>query len=270
MITNIGVYQIRSKRTNKFYIGSSSNLDKRKKAHFRVLRKGGHHNKLLQQHYDKYGEQDLQFIVLKYFRSRKRALKLEDQLIRKYCTNKRCFNLGMQASGGDNLSLNPDRNEILERRSNTVRYNMSKMTDQQRKQKYGRPGAKNGMYGRTHTAETRAKLSKANKGKHYNLGIKKSEEAKAKYRAIAQARVASPDYVNPFKGKHHSKKTKAFLSMKMRQRIADGYLPPNARKVKINNTVYNSLNEAGRAIGCGAPLILYRIKSKNYPDYNYA
>ena len=75
MITNIGVYQIRSKRTNKFYIGSSSNLDKRKKAHFRVLRKGGHHNKLLQQHYDKYGEQDLQFIVLKYFRSRKRALK---------------------------------------------------------------------------------------------------------------------------------------------------------------------------------------------------
>ena len=269
IMNKIGVYQIRSKKTNKFYIGSSANLTKRKERHFRSLRLGNHHNELLQVHYNKYGESDLDFIVLKYFNDRKRALALEDKLIKKYCTNKRCFNIGTQAIGGDNLSLNPNRDSIVRKITDSVHDRIDKMSAKERKAKFGRSGSQNGMYGKTHTAEVKKRLSETHKGNTYALGKKRSQATKKKLSEIALQRVSAPDYVNPFAGKRHSKKTRDHLSQKMYERIANGYVPPNARKVKIGKTVYKTISSASKALGCCSATILYRINSKNYPDYHY-
>lgn len=58
----IGIYKIRSKkRTDRVYIGSSRDVDRRLTQHIRFLIRGKHPNIKLQNHYNKYGESDLDF-----------------------------------------------------------------------------------------------------------------------------------------------------------------------------------------------------------------
>ena len=56
-----GVYKITNIITNKFYIGSSNNIQERIKTHFRELKNNRHLNKHLQSSYNKYGKDN--FIV---------------------------------------------------------------------------------------------------------------------------------------------------------------------------------------------------------------
>jgi len=60
-----GIYKIQSKRKpNRIYIGSSVNIIDRWKNHIYKLRNKKHENHLLQNHFNKYGLNDLQFIIL--------------------------------------------------------------------------------------------------------------------------------------------------------------------------------------------------------------
>lgn len=60
-----GVYQIQSKsKPERIYIGSGVIIQRRWWEHLRHLRKGDHSNSRLQNHYNKYGINDLQFSVL--------------------------------------------------------------------------------------------------------------------------------------------------------------------------------------------------------------
>lgn len=62
-----GIYQIDSKiHPERFYVGSSKDLDVRWRTHLARLRKDNHHSKILQYHYNKYGENDLTFSILFY------------------------------------------------------------------------------------------------------------------------------------------------------------------------------------------------------------
>lgn len=62
----IGVYSITNKVNNKRYIGSSTNLGRRKTSHFTCLRKGKGHNQHLQYSYNKFGESSFIFAVIEY------------------------------------------------------------------------------------------------------------------------------------------------------------------------------------------------------------
>lgn len=48
-----------------------------------------------------------------------------------------------------------------------------------------------------------------------------------------------------------------------------GKKPVNSKKVKIDNIIYESLTEASRKLNVVPATILYRIRSKNYPTYEY-
>lgn len=58
------IYKIESKRSRKKYVGSALNSCKRKSLHFRLLKQNKHHNIILQNHFNKYGIDDLRFIIL--------------------------------------------------------------------------------------------------------------------------------------------------------------------------------------------------------------
>ena len=60
----MGVYKILNTVDNKFYIGSSINIQKRFKGHTSALNKGIHNNQYLQRAWNKYGESSFAFIVL--------------------------------------------------------------------------------------------------------------------------------------------------------------------------------------------------------------
>jgi len=60
-----GIYKIQSRhKPERIYIGSTSNIKQRWYLHLSQLRKQSHHSIKLQQHFNKYGETDLQFSIL--------------------------------------------------------------------------------------------------------------------------------------------------------------------------------------------------------------
>lgn len=64
--SNSGIYCIISSLNNKKYIGSSSNLSKRIREHFRLLKNNEHISKYMQHSYNKYGLDSFSVKILEY------------------------------------------------------------------------------------------------------------------------------------------------------------------------------------------------------------
>jgi len=77
---NTGIYKITNIFNNKFYIGSTSNLIRRKKEHFRLLKQNKNHCKILQRAYNKYGETYFVFDIIAYC-PREYLFKLEQWFV---------------------------------------------------------------------------------------------------------------------------------------------------------------------------------------------
>ena len=60
----VGIYQIINKVNGKSYIGQSVNLEHRKRNHFHLLRNNKNHNSKLQNSFNKYGQENFEFIFL--------------------------------------------------------------------------------------------------------------------------------------------------------------------------------------------------------------
>lgn len=144
------------------------------------------------------------------------------------------------------------------------------MTKEERINKFSRKGINNGMYGRNHSEYVKRKLSLLNKGKvpinknkslEESLGIERAKKIKNILSNYAKSRTGAN---NPFYGKNHTMETKKRL------RNANlGKKPINMKKVLINDIVFESLTEASRQLDVVPATILYRIRSKNYPNYKY-
>lgn len=59
-----GVYKITNEINGKFYVGSTKDLSRRKKDHFRLLKKGINHSTILQKAVNKYGIDNFKFEIL--------------------------------------------------------------------------------------------------------------------------------------------------------------------------------------------------------------
>ena len=260
---NIGVYKITNLSSGRFYIGSAQNIYKRKQRHFKTLRSNSHHNIFLQRVFNKYGEDDFKVQYMKTG-TLEEARELEQKLLDKYHGNSDFMNIGRDASGGDNLSAHPRKKKIVAKMTKSIRKRMAAMSKEERVATFGRSGELNGMYGKTHTDAVKKKLSKVHTGNTYAKGAVRSEDQRQRLSEIAIERASSEDYINPFKGKKHSAETLAYLAT-----VNAGRTPANARKVKIGRKKYDSLRAAADKLDVVAATILYRIRSKNYPDYEY-
>ena len=138
-----GIYQIKSGvNPTRIYIGSAINIDNRWKNHLKELRRNKHHSDKLQNHYNKYGEADLQFSVLLGC-SKEGLIIIEQYFIDSY---KPYFNICKTA--GNTLGTH-------RKLSNETRRRMS----------FARMGKKNPMYGEKRSKEVILKIKKAKTGK---------------------------------------------------------------------------------------------------------
>ena len=97
-----GIYKIQSKsKPERIYIGSAANLHRRKLRHFNYLRKNKHHSRLMQRHFNKYGEDDLVFSVL-LLCEKEDLIKSEQFYIDSYKTY---FNTFMEAGTMNRLGI---------------------------------------------------------------------------------------------------------------------------------------------------------------------
>ena len=261
----IGVYKITNTLCpeGKYYIGYSCNVKQRLQKHKSTLRGGKHCNIRMQRAYEKYGSDCFDYEILQECETEEEAKNVELSYLEDLTIRDKLYNLHYNSSGGDMLTFHPDREQIIERMKNTQKEQISKMTKEERQERWGQSGEKNGMYGRTHTNEVKKIFSEMHKGNTYCLGKKASQETKEKMSVIASERLGEK---NPFFGKHHSEETK----QKIREK-SKGRLPPNIREVIINGETYISVTEAGRQLGICAGTILHRIKSPNplYVNYFY-
>jgi len=163
-----GIYQITNQISGKRYIGSAVDIQLRWAVHLSILRHKRHYNVHLQRAFDKYGESAFAFIRLEQIEDIEQLIPREQYYLD---TLRPKYNIAPTA--GSRLGV--------------------QCTDETRaKMRAAKTGERHPMYGKHLSAETRAKISAANRRE--NL----SEETLAKMRA-AQGGERHPMY-----GKHHS------------------------------------------------------------------
>ena len=194
MKSNPGIYKITNIKNNRYYIGSSVNINKRWLTHKRLLNKGEHENNFLQNSWDKHGEESFVFEVLEVVSELSNLLIREQyylDLIKPF-NKETTFNLCETA--GNMLGFR-HTNETKEKMSisqlnrfkdpkERVKCNIFKNLTEEEKlvlievMSKSHKGLKHSTdtkvkmiklsLGRKHNSETKSKLSKINKGRKHN------------------------------------------------------------------------------------------------------
>ena len=259
----IGVYKISNSLSGRYYIGYSTNINRRFIVHRNKLKQNYHDNIFLQRAYNLDGEDKFVYEIIHICDTEEDAKEIELEYLTDLSIRENLYNLNFNNSGGDLLTHHPDKDKIREKILKSQAETMSKMTTEERKQKYGKCGDRNGMFGKTHSDEVKKMNSELKKGNTYRIGKKASDETRQKMSENAKLKIGEK---NPFYGKHHSEET--ILKIKEKNK---GRLPPNTIKISIDGNIYISITEAARQLNLVASTVLWRLKSKNpkFDNYKY-
>lgn len=239
-----GIYSIRSKTTGQLYIGGSIQIEKRWIRHLRDLKNNKHHSFKLQDIYNQSGDSDLEFKILE--ECSECVIKSLEQKYLDESGIKNLLNTSKFATFGDVISYHPKRKEIINKIKESCIITYSKMTKLEKSLKYGMRLEKNPNW----------KGGKIKEKTTCICGFKKDYYAK-----LCTDCCDKSGNNNPFYGKSHTEESKDKIS---KSRI--GIIPSNARKVIINNVIYNSATEASKSLKCTPSTILNRI-NKNKDGY---
>lgn len=146
-----GIYQIKNIVNGKIYIGSSKDLEFRRREHFRYMTGGYHANNKLQLAFNKYGVDSFVFEILELYEGDKAGLlALEQSYLDKldFRTN---YNIAYRA-GAPMAGL---------RHTDDAKYRMSVNTSGDKNPMFGVPSP---MAGKNHTEEVKQKLSNMRSG----------------------------------------------------------------------------------------------------------
>ena len=260
----IGVYKISNSLSGRYYIGYSTNIHRRFSVHRSKLKQNCHDNIFLQRAYNLDGQDKFNYDIIHICDTKDEAKEFELQYLTDLSIRNMLYNLNYNNSGGDLLINHPEKESIREKINKSCKETLNKMSQEERKQKYGKVGERNGMYGKTHTDEVKKKISEINKGKQpHNKGKNLSDETKQKISENAKLRLGEK---NSFFGKHHSNETKQKIKEKNK-----GSLPPNIVKISIDGNIYISMTEASRQLNIPTTTILWRLNSTNpkFDNYKY-
>lgn len=266
------IYKIINKESGKFYVGSTINVEKRKKRHFSDLKNNRHHCISLQRAYNKYGQDAFDFSAKEVLICDEQQLRILEERYIGYCWKSgKLYNTSKKACGGDLITYHPDNQRIREKQRKNAIDRYAKMSTEERKiLSESMKGDKNPNYGNHWTEEMRKKSSdyfkeyyskygSQLKGKTYEeiFGDEKAKELKKQQSERAKKRVGDK---NPFFGKQHTKETKEKLS---RSRMGKKNLA-SCKKVLFNNEIYESASECAKKTGMNINTVAYRCRKHIY------
>lgn len=237
------VYKLVNKSNKRFYIGSSSQYESRKKRHIRDLKNNKHHCKGLQEDFNTYGLDFFYFEVI--------CLCDNIKEVEQECINKNdwefIYNESKHSICGDLISYHKNKDEITKKMSETIKNKMNNLTDDERSSIFGRKKEKNNNW--------RGGSTFCSCGSRINSNSKSCSSCRDRRQEK-----------NPFFGRKHTDETKRIISVKLK-----GSKPVNARAVLVNGKVYESVTNCSKKLNVSAATIIHRIKSKNpkYEKYFY-
>lgn len=180
-----GVYAIICTKNNRIYIGSSVHMDERLSRHFTMLRGCKHENPILQNHYNKYGENSLFCVMLERTKESERLAR-EQFWIDKYTSSGRLMNIQHVASRP------PSFNELPPKTQERVRAKLKKHTGRKPSARllavlHARVGANNPNFGKKLPQDRVKRMSERMRGElnpsygkrgelSANYGVRKSAE----------------------------------------------------------------------------------------------
>lgn len=219
------IYKIINAVNGKFYVGSTTNTAERFRVHRRRLRKGTHHTKHLQAAWNKYGEDAFVFHVVETV-PENQSLELAEQrwldehVGKEYCYNtsfhvnapwrdvpkERHPNFGKKLTDGQKELLRQARaSQDCPRTGKTHSEETKQLI---REKKLANPTR--AWLGKERDAETKAKISAAQKGVKKAKGRKVSAEGMVKIRAAAEA-----GHYDHWKGRKHTEEAKQKMSKRV-------------------------------------------------------
>lgn len=176
---NSGIYAIVNKITDKRYIGSAVNVNKRWSYHKKDLCKKQHHSILLQRAWDKYGEESFDFILIENV-EKENLISREQFYINERSEYNICriagsclgFKHSVETRRKMRSSAMGNKNCLGRKLSEETRLKMSEahtnISDEiRRKYSAVKIGKNNSFYGKKHSDESKRKIS-AGRRRHFN------------------------------------------------------------------------------------------------------
>jgi len=162
----IGIYRIYSLKNNKSYIGSSSNLYSRINKHINDLKNNKKTNIKLQNHYNKYGENDLKLEII-CLCNLEELLELELQYILKYNSFRNGFNCLGISEGFQGYKFTKEQCENLKniQKLNAIKYRTILLENlkKARLSKINNPIKIDWWIGKKHLEKSKLKMSESAK-----------------------------------------------------------------------------------------------------------
>lgn len=249
-----GIYKIINKINNKYYLGSSIDIDHRFSTHISNLKRGKHDNDYLQKSFNKHGENNFIFEIIEVTENDIEIILGREQW---YLDNWKPwerdigYNINRIASGCTfPLSQHPRGEEIRMKLSEATKNWRNGLSEEEKqKRKDALKGEKNPNWrGGGIFCECGARIYKPSKC-CCNCLDRTGEN-------------------NAFYGKTHNEETKNKLKEKIKsQPRTKGKL--SARIVIIDGREFKSLGEAVRVLGIAQSTISNRLKSENWTNYTY-
>lgn len=265
------IYKITNKENGKFYIGSTIDIAKRKRAHFRQLKKGEHHCFHLQRAYEKYGKESFELTYKEIEVDNEDKLRLLEERYINYCWNSgKLYNVSKKGCGGDLISYHPKNKEFRELQSKINRDRYANLSDEEKlRHSENLKSEKNPNYGHRWPKELRERVSRERKeyyrthenyikGKTFEevFGEEKAKELKRRISERSKLKVGEK---NSFYGRHHSDELKKRFSEKRK-----GIKPTNCKKVLFNGNIYDSAHDCANALGINYLTVTYRCREHIY------
>jgi len=98
---NIGIYKIINTVNDKYYVGSSTNIERRWREHIKLLNHNRHHNEHLQHAWNKYGHDSFRFVIIQ--NTSNSLVKITEQKYLNIAKSDpdKSYNLNYDANGGE-------------------------------------------------------------------------------------------------------------------------------------------------------------------------
>lgn len=178
----IGLYAIVNNATNKAYVGSSKNVQKRFLCHASLLKRGKHHCSHLQNSFNLHGEKSFQFLILAECGTREEAKDIEQAMLDVWYDD--FYNASKRADHLHRLGrplAESTKQKISSKNKGAFRSQEQRsLISDSLKRRY-QSGMRSPRLGRTHSDEVKLKI-KAKRAiqSPTNLGKKASNETRVK------------------------------------------------------------------------------------------